>query len=104
MVAGAGDAEHTSLPDMEAVMYHLSLRDAPLSPLVANPVQFPEPEGEPGRCCGWFDSSHDLQQGLLVQEHASLADLAELLPLAEWLQLHLSGWHAAAPQGAGLWA
>ena len=28
------------------------------------------------RACGWFDSSHDLQQGLCVQEHASADSLA----------------------------
>jgi hypothetical protein len=41
--------------------------------------------------CGWFDSSHDLQSGLQVHEHTSLATLAELLPLSSWLELHLSG-------------
>lgn len=47
--------------------------------------------------CGWFDSSHDLQNGLQVHEHASLATLSELLPLANWLELHLSGWPAGSP-------
>lgn len=42
--------------------------------------------------CGWFDSSHDLQQGLLVQEHLSPDSLAQELPLDAWLALHLAGW------------
>lgn len=46
-----------------------------------------------GACrCGWFDSSHDLQQGLLVQEHLSPDSLAHELPLDAWLALHLAGW------------
>ncbi len=36
--------------------------------------------------CGWFDSSHDLQHGLQVQEADGPA-LAQL-PLADWLALH----------------
>jgi hypothetical protein len=42
--------------------------------------------------CGWFDSSHDLQRGLVVQEHLSPDSLAQELPLDAWLALHLSGW------------
>jgi hypothetical protein len=64
----------------------------------------PEPPG----ACGWFDSSHALQHGLCVTEHASADAVATDLPLADWLQLHLSGWvtlsgaealhsHGAAP-------
>ena len=40
--------------------------------------------------CGWFDSSHDLERGLLVREHASPDALAAQLPLGFWLQLHLA--------------
>ena len=38
--------------------------------------------------CGWFDSSHELQCGLVVRE----ADDAALgaLPVGDWLDLHLS--------------
>lgn len=108
MVATAGSAEHTSLPDKEAVMFHLSPRAAPQTPPLANAVPIPkpepEPEREPGRGCGWFDSSHELKQGLQVQEHASLAELSELLPLADWLQLHLSSWQPATLPGARLCA
>ncbi len=50
-----------------------------------------EEEDRP-RGCGWFDSSHDLQHGLSVREHASPDTLARELPLANWLELQLSGW------------
>lgn len=42
--------------------------------------------------CGWFDSSHELQRGLLVTEHSCADSVAHALPLAEWLALHLNGW------------
>lgn len=42
--------------------------------------------------CGWFDSSHELQHGLWVREHASPDAVANELPLASWLELHLAGW------------
>ena len=48
------------------------------------------------RGCGWFDSSHDLQHGLSVREHASPDTLARELPLADWLELQLSGWRPGA--------
>ena len=38
--------------------------------------------------CGWFDSSHDLQHGLQVQEADGRA-LAQL-PLSDWLALQLA--------------
>ena len=47
------------------------------------------------RACGWFDSSHDLQQGLCVQEHVSADSLARELPLGAWLDVQLSGWRSA---------
>lgn len=54
-------------------------------------------EEEGLRGCGWFDSSHDLQQGLCVQEHLSPDTLARELPLSAWLDLQLGGWHGAQP-------
>ena len=49
---------------------------------------------EPPLCgCGWFDSSQDLSQGLVVREDVAPAEL----PLANWLEGHLSGW-ACAPR------
>lgn len=52
------------------------------------------------RACGWFDSSHDLQHGLRVQEHLSADGLARELPLGAWLDLQLNAWRAAAPAAA----
>ena len=69
----------------------------------AVPLPAAEPSGaeavadEGPRGCGWFDSSHDLLQGLRVQEHASADSLARELPLGAWLDLQLSGWRATAP-------
>ncbi len=47
---------------------------------------------EAPRGCGWFDSSHELQRGLRVHEDLSVEALARELPLANWLDLQLSGW------------
>ena len=52
----------------------------------------PEPEEQAPRGCGWFDSSHDLQSGLWVREHASADELGGEMPLGPWLELHLAGW------------
>ena len=52
-------------------------------------------EEAPLHGCGWFDSSHDLNEGLCVREHGSADSLAAELrgmPLAHWLELQLSGW------------
>ena len=57
-------------------------------------------EQEAPRGCGWFDSSHDLQRGLRVQEHLSADSLARELPVSAWLDLQLSGWRAATPAAA----
>ncbi len=54
------------------------------------------PDEEAPGGCGWFDSSHELQNGLWVREHASPDEVAAELPLASWLELHLSGWQAQA--------
>ena len=45
---------------------------------------------------GWFDSSHELQHGLWVQEHATPDAVANDLPLGEWLELHLAVWQPVA--------
>jgi hypothetical protein len=39
--------------------------------------------------CGWFDSSHDLQHGLRVTEHADDDAVARLVPLSWWLAWEL---------------
>jgi hypothetical protein len=46
--------------------------------------------------CGWFDSSHDLRQGLRVREHTAAS--AEL-PLPLWLELHLAKWRGTGAAG-----
>lgn len=56
-------------------------------------------EEAPGGC-GWFDSSHDLQHGLRVQEHLSPESLAREMPLGAWLELQLGTWRNAAPAAA----
>jgi hypothetical protein len=43
-----------------------------------------------GPTCGWFDSSHDLGQGLLVQELSSPESLAAAVPLSQWLDWQLA--------------
>ncbi|MDP1532751.1 MAG: hypothetical protein Q8N44_04610 [Rubrivivax sp.] len=45
--------------------------------------------------CGWFDSSHTLQQGLQVTEHGAADAVCAALPLEGWLELQLTGWRPA---------
>lgn len=59
--------------------------DAAAAPLT------PEDAGESSPCCGWFDSSHTLRQGLAVTEWSD-AELAE----------GLLAWHAARWVGPGV--
>lgn len=66
-------------------------RPAAAAPAAAVPAT-DLPEDDAPRGCGWFDSSHELQAGLQVTEHASPDGVATALPLADWLGLHLSGW------------
>jgi hypothetical protein len=58
----------------------------------AGPEAEGEAEMEAVHGCGWFDSSHDLHAGLCVQEHAHPDAVAQHLPLADWLDMQLSGW------------
>jgi hypothetical protein len=48
-----------------------------------------EPAQDQAVGCGWFDSSHELRCGLMVQEHLATDSLAADLPLADWLALNL---------------
>lgn len=57
-------------------------------------------DGERVLGCGWFDSSHDLQAGLRVREHASPDALAAELPLGIWLDWHMAG-HSLTVQQQG---
>jgi hypothetical protein len=52
------------------------------------------------RCCGWFDSSHELQLGVQITEHLTPERVANEVPLGWWLDWQE---HAAAPAApAGL--
>jgi hypothetical protein len=62
------------------------------------PILLDEVAEAPLPGCGWFDSSHDLQRGLLVTEHASADAVAAELPLDGWIGLHLAGWRPMAPR------
>jgi hypothetical protein len=48
----------------------------------------PEVDDERPLGCGWFDSSHELERGLLVNE--ADADTLSTLPLGDWLDLQLA--------------
>ena len=52
-----------------------------------------EPDDRPPGC-GWFDSSHELQHGLLVTEHASADTVANDLTLSSWFELRFGAWPA----------
>jgi hypothetical protein len=59
------------------------------------PVVVPRPRAEEAgddapTGCGWFDSSHDLHQGLCVRELDEPAALARELPLPAWIDLQLA--------------
>lgn len=53
--------------------------------------------------CGWYDSSHELHQGLLVLEHNGAEGLAAELPVTVWLQLALDGAPCAGGSGSRPW-
>ena len=53
--------------------------------------------------CGWYDSSHELHQGLLVLEHSGAEGLAAELPVTVWLQLALDGAPCAGGSGSRPW-
>lgn len=59
----------------------------------ADALPGPDPDApEHTTHCGWFDSSHDLRTGLLVQEHADPQSVLADLPLDAWLGLQLASW------------
>ena len=71
----------------------LVLPSAPPAPPTPPTRGDPAPDEEPpARGCGWFDSSHDLHEGLCVEEHSSTDSLVPELPLSSWLELRLAGW------------
>ncbi len=62
-------------------------------PLPRRAATEPDPDRPLG--CGWFDSSHELHQGLQVEEAPDAQTLAQL-PLSDWLALQLQGGPAQA--------
>lgn len=71
-------------------------RPAPLLPL----PELIDGGAEAPAGCGWFDSSHTLQHGLLVTEHAGADAVTGELALEGWLELQLSGWRPVLRQAA----
>jgi hypothetical protein len=57
-------------------------------PVPAPPTE-PLPADDRPAGCGWFDSSHDLQHGLRVTEHADADAVVNLVPLSWWLAWEL---------------
>ena len=49
-------------------------------------AELPQPEPDVAGC-GWFDSSHELNQGLRVTEHAQIGSIVNDLPLGWWVRL-----------------
>ncbi len=66
------------------------------------PVVDPETAEDRPLGCGWFDSSHELQCGLVVTEHVSADAVASDLPLSDWLGLTLGGWRVQPAAEPGL--
>jgi hypothetical protein len=69
-------------------MHLLPCRPAPVRPPRPARPEVAEPEDRP-RGCGWFDSSHELQTGLRVDEHLAPEVVATLVPLSWWLAWEL---------------
>jgi hypothetical protein len=76
-----------STPHRLHVLLHSGCRDAKRSAAVHAQEDAERPVG-----CGWFESSHELHRGLVVREHATPDALGAELPLASWLELHLTPW------------
>jgi hypothetical protein len=53
-------------------------------------------DGSDAARCGWYDSSHELQSGLVVLEHSGPQALVSELPPSDWLELYLA-WRALSP-------
>jgi hypothetical protein len=103
MAAAGAAADHgspcsTEVQAMNILTFLRILTRYPASappPLWSPPDMAELPEEAVPAGCGWFDSSHELNRGLLVREHATPETLAGELPLVNWLELHLSGWRPA---------
>jgi hypothetical protein len=76
---GPGASAHTAGADAAPADRALVAAPTPAAPAAEGPAV----------ACGWFDSTHELQRGLQVLEHAEAETLARELPLRDWLLLHL---------------
>jgi hypothetical protein len=54
------------------------------------------------RCCGWFDSSHELHAGMQITEHLTPEPVANEVPLGWWLDWQSRGAVPSAQAGRGL--
>lgn len=58
------------------------------------PSELPDLEQDtddsPAKGCGWFDSSHELRQGLAVREGFD-AEAAASMPVRDWIDWQLRG-------------
>ena len=61
-----------------------------LGPRKPDGVDSPSADEDRQLGCGWFDSSHELERGLQVQE--ADAQALSALPLGDWLNLELRTW------------
>jgi hypothetical protein len=68
-----------------AAMPGAGVADLPTAAADAPPAAeaAPPPADELPQGCGWYQSSHDLRQGMAVQEWPAAGDMAELAELAD---------------------
>lgn len=52
-------------------------------------------DDNPLPCCGWFDSSHELQTGLRVTEFEQPGEIVNALPLGWWVDWACTGRRSA---------
>lgn len=94
--AGMHNAPEARMPTLLNTWFRRHPVTAATAATPATIAETEPPEDDAPRGCGWFDSSHELQAGLQVTEHASPDAVAAALPLADWLGLHLGGWQPPA--------
>ncbi|MCP5286540.1 MAG: hypothetical protein H6933_16765 [Burkholderiaceae bacterium] len=74
---------------------HARRRGVASSGLISTPSPTPDgphqPADDRAPGCGWFDSSHELHQGLNVTEHRDVDAVVNQIPLSWWL-----GWELDA--------
>ena len=77
-----------------------ALPDRHPEPGAGTPVAELQADDDEGPVCGWFDSSHALQHGLVVTEVDEPEAVAQLVPLGWWLGWQLT---VAAAQTREAW-